>query len=177
VWIFFIFWSSKIHISPIDVVSFLSPPRYRLTSGRRRHADAPCHASFPWSQDELTAFASSSGNVSPRTTVASHTPRTARLPPSTDIKISSQPSHSLHHSTTSSFCLLPSQTTTPLELHPPPSFFFHCYSMFIIPSHNDTYSDELADPLSLSEQLINMWIHVKNILKSHIITQAYQLVY
>jgi hypothetical protein len=26
----------------------------------------------------------------------------------------------------------------------------------IIPPHNDTHNDELADPLSLSEQLINM---------------------
>jgi hypothetical protein len=33
-------------------------------------------------------------------------------------------SHLLHHSTASPFCLLPSQSTTPSELHLPPSFPF-----------------------------------------------------
>jgi hypothetical protein len=28
--------------------------------------------------------------------------------------------------------------------------------MLIVPPHNDTYSDELADSLSLTEQLIDM---------------------
>jgi hypothetical protein len=32
--------------------------------------------------------------------------------------------------------------------------------MLIVPPHNDTHGDELADSLSLSEQLISMWIHV-----------------
>jgi hypothetical protein len=33
------------------------------TSGRRRHATAPCHTSFPWSQDELANSAPSSNNA------------------------------------------------------------------------------------------------------------------
>jgi hypothetical protein len=45
------------------VVYSLSAPRYRLSSGRCRHAAASCHASFPLSQDELTVSASSSGNA------------------------------------------------------------------------------------------------------------------
>jgi hypothetical protein len=47
-----------------DIVSSLSPLRSRLSSGRRRHAAAPCRASFSWSQDKLNAFASSSDNTS-----------------------------------------------------------------------------------------------------------------
>jgi hypothetical protein len=35
----------------------------RLSSGRHYHAAAPCHPSFPWSQDELIASDSSSGNA------------------------------------------------------------------------------------------------------------------
>jgi hypothetical protein len=57
-----------------------------------------------------------------RTTATGYPPRTARLPPSTVIKRSSQPCHSLHHSTVSPFYLLPSPSTTPSELHMPPSF-------------------------------------------------------
>jgi hypothetical protein len=40
-----------------------SPPWCRLSSDQRHHAITPCHASFPLSQDELTASASSSGNT------------------------------------------------------------------------------------------------------------------
>jgi hypothetical protein len=60
---FFIFWPSKIRVSPTVVVSFLSPPRCHLSSDRHRHAGAPCHASFPLSKDELATSASSSGNA------------------------------------------------------------------------------------------------------------------
>jgi hypothetical protein len=59
------FRPSKIHISPTDVVSFLSPPRCHLFSNRRHHAAVSCHTSFLWSQDELIASASSSTNTSP----------------------------------------------------------------------------------------------------------------
>jgi hypothetical protein len=59
VWIFFIFWSSKICVSPTSDVSSLSPPRCHLSSGRCRHTTMPCHAFFPLSQDELAANASS----------------------------------------------------------------------------------------------------------------------
>jgi hypothetical protein len=53
----------KIHVSPTDIVSSLSPPWYCLSSGRRRHTVTPCHASFPLSQDELAISTSSSSNV------------------------------------------------------------------------------------------------------------------
>jgi hypothetical protein len=62
-WIFFIFWPGKIHISPTDVVSFLSPPRCHLSSDRRRHTAAPCHASFSLSQDKFVISTSSFGNT------------------------------------------------------------------------------------------------------------------
>jgi hypothetical protein len=57
------FRPSKIHVRPTGIVSSLSPPRCHLSSGRRRHASAPCHASFPLSQDDLVASVSSSGNA------------------------------------------------------------------------------------------------------------------
>jgi hypothetical protein len=62
-WIFFIFQRSKIHVNPTDIVSPLSPPRYHISSGRRRYAASPCHAYFPLSQDELTPSASSFNNA------------------------------------------------------------------------------------------------------------------
>jgi hypothetical protein len=49
--IFFIFWHSKIRVSPTDIVFSLFPPWCRLSSGRRRHSTASCHTFFPWSQD------------------------------------------------------------------------------------------------------------------------------
>jgi hypothetical protein len=57
------FWPNKIHVNPTGVVSSLFPPRCRLSSGGRRHTVVSCHASFPLSQDELAASASSSGNA------------------------------------------------------------------------------------------------------------------
>jgi hypothetical protein len=63
-WIFFIFQISKIHVSPTDIISSPFCPRCQLSCGRRCHATAPCHAFFPWSQNELIAFTSSSGNAS-----------------------------------------------------------------------------------------------------------------
>jgi hypothetical protein len=110
---FFIFWPSKICVSPTGVVSSIFPFQCRLSSGQRRLTTAPYHASFPWSQDELTASASYSGNASSHrlpsraetealicTSATGHPPWTARLPPVTAIKKSSQPwslSPSLHH--------------------------------------------------------------------------------
>jgi hypothetical protein len=63
-WIFFIFWLSKIRVSPTDIVSSLSPPRCNLSFSQHHHATVPCHTSFPWSQDDLIASASSSINAS-----------------------------------------------------------------------------------------------------------------
>jgi hypothetical protein len=42
VWIFFIFWPSKIRVSPTGIISSLFPPRCRFSFGRRRHATTPC---------------------------------------------------------------------------------------------------------------------------------------
>jgi hypothetical protein len=58
------FLLSKIRISSTDVVFSISPSRCRLSFGRCHHVVTPCHAYFPWSQDELVAYASSFGNVS-----------------------------------------------------------------------------------------------------------------
>jgi hypothetical protein len=60
---FLYFWPNKIRVSPTDVVSFLSLPRCHLSSDRHHHATALCHTSFPWSQDEFTASASSFDNA------------------------------------------------------------------------------------------------------------------
>jgi hypothetical protein len=57
------FLASKIRVSPTGIVSSLSPPRCRLFSGQRRHTATPCHASFPLSQVEPVASASSSDNA------------------------------------------------------------------------------------------------------------------
>jgi hypothetical protein len=58
------FWSNKICVSPTSIVSSLSPSWCRLSSDRRHHVTVTYHASFPWSQDELTASVSSFDNVS-----------------------------------------------------------------------------------------------------------------
>jgi hypothetical protein len=54
---------SKFCVNPTDVVSSLSTPRCRFSPGQRCHAAVLCHSSFPWSQDELAASTSSSGNA------------------------------------------------------------------------------------------------------------------
>jgi hypothetical protein len=64
VWIFFIFQPNKICVSPTDVVSSISPPQCRLSSGQRHHATVPYHTSFPLRQDELDASTSSFDNAS-----------------------------------------------------------------------------------------------------------------
>jgi hypothetical protein len=55
---------------------------------------------------------------------------------------------------------------------------FHRRPTSIVPPHNDTHIDKLADPLSLFEQLIGMWIHV-NIRYFEILQHraTYELVY
>jgi hypothetical protein len=64
VWIFFIFRPSKIHVSPSSIVSFHSPPQWRLSSDWHHHSTMSYHASFSWRQDELAASVLSSGNAS-----------------------------------------------------------------------------------------------------------------
>jgi hypothetical protein len=90
VWIFFIFWPSKIRISPTSVVvSSFFPPRCRLSFDRCRHAAALCHTSFSWSQDDLAGSASSSDNASSyrppsRAETEALNPHNPRRPPSPD---------------------------------------------------------------------------------------------
>jgi hypothetical protein len=62
-WIFFIFWHSKFHVSSTGVVSSLFPLQWRLSYGRHHHAAALCHASFSLSQDELIASVSFFNNA------------------------------------------------------------------------------------------------------------------
>jgi hypothetical protein len=57
-------WSNKIRVSPTSIVSSLSPSWCRLSSDRRHYVTVTYHTSFPWSQDELTASASSFDNAS-----------------------------------------------------------------------------------------------------------------
>jgi hypothetical protein len=96
-----------------------------------------------------------------RTTTTGHPPQTARLPPSTAIKRSSQP-WQLSTPLYRIFILPPPQPehhtigAPPIVVAP-----FHYSPTSIVPPHNDTHSDELADPLSLPKQHIGMWIHVK----------------
>jgi hypothetical protein len=56
-WIFFIFRSSKIHVSPTGIVSSLFRPRCHLSSGWW------CHTSFSLSQDEFVVSVLSFGNI------------------------------------------------------------------------------------------------------------------
>jgi hypothetical protein len=133
VWIFFIFWPSKICVSPIDVISFLFCP-----SGRRHHAVVLCHTSFPYSQNKLVTSSSFSDNalsrcISPWVKIKTLNPHHHCRPSYLD-----RPTPTLHCykkftptmptlSTTQSlslFFILPNQSTTSLELHPPPSFSF-----------------------------------------------------
>jgi hypothetical protein len=135
----FIFLSSKIHVSPTGIVSSLFPPQCHLSSGQHRHAATSCHVSFPLSQDVLATFASSSGNTLPCClpsrvkTEALNQHHCRRL---------SSPNHSTptlncYKKIISTLVTLPitqprlyfaSQITTPLELHPPPSFNFTAVS-------------------------------------------------
>jgi hypothetical protein len=98
---FFIFWPSKLHVSLTDSISSLFSLRYRLSSGRHRHAVVLCHASFLLSQDEITGSTLSFGNV-----------LSCCLPSQAKIKI-----FNLHHHR------LPSPD------HPTP--ILHCYKKFI----------------------------------------------
>jgi hypothetical protein len=132
------FLSGKIYVSLTDIISSFSPPRFHLSSGQCCHTAMSCHASFSWSQDELATSASFSDNASsrhlfPRAKTKALNPHHHRWPSSPDRltltlhyykKGHLNLAHSLDHSTTSPFYLLPSQSTTLSELHPPSSFPF-----------------------------------------------------
>jgi hypothetical protein len=134
--IFFIFWSSKICISPTRVVYSFFPFRCHLSSDRCSHAVTTCLTSFTLSQDELAAFTSFSGNAlfrrfssrAKNEALNLHHHRmlssSDRLTPTLHYykKDHLNLVYSLHHSTVSLFCFLHRQSTIPSELHPSPSF-------------------------------------------------------
>jgi hypothetical protein len=94
-------------------------------------------------------------------TIAGDPPYIARLPPSTAIKRPSQPwplSPPLNHVSVLAPPWPKHHTIRAPHVAVVP---FHCHTMPIVPLHNETHNDELADPLSIHEQLIGMWIHVK----------------
>jgi hypothetical protein len=88
---------------PTHTLHYYETPQCCLSSSRRHHTTGPCHAYFPWSQDELTISASSSVNISSR-----------RLPSQTEIEALNP-----HH------CCRP-----PSPDHPTPTF--HCYKNIIL---------------------------------------------
>jgi hypothetical protein len=171
--IFFIFCPRKICISPTGIISSLSPPRCHLSSGRHHHAAAPCHASFPWSQDEVTASTSSSikalshrllSRAETKILNLQHHRRIpssdSPIPPSTTIKRSSQP-WSLSLPNRISILPLPWPEYYTIRAPSVAVIPFHRSRMPIVHPHNDTHGDELADPFSLPKQLVGMWIHIK----------------
>jgi hypothetical protein len=164
-------------INHVYFLYFLPFASVQLTSPLADIATPPRHVMLPFHRVKISSLPSVhllaklrpvASPLKPKmkhwicTTTAGHPPRTAQLPPSTAIKGHLKLGHSPHHLTMSSFCLLPSQSTTSSELHLPPSLSFTVVPhMFIVPSYNDTHGDELAEPLSLPEQLIDIWIHIK----------------
>jgi hypothetical protein len=96
-----------------------------------------------------------------RTPATSYPPWTAWLPPSTAIKRSPQP-----------WSLSPPLNCVSILSPPWPEHHtieaslvvvvpFHHHPTHMIPPYNETHDDELTDPLSLFEQFIDIWIHVK----------------
>jgi hypothetical protein len=158
-WIFFIFWSCKIRISPTSIASSLSPPRCCLSPDQRHHTVVSCQASFLLSQDELAV---SSGNALCR-----------RLPSQAETEVLNSHHHrrlpSPNHQTLILHCYkkiistLVTLPTTQSRLRFAPSLagaLCHrsstrrCRSLsplshIIVHPHNDIYGDKLANPLLL----------------------------
>jgi hypothetical protein len=153
----------KIHVSPNDIVSSLFPSIAPPTTDVA-HVAASCHTSLPMNQDELADFASFSSNASSRRLPSQAQTETLNLhhrhrPPSPN-----RLTHTLYcyKKTISALATLP---TTQLRLHFVSSLarapchqsfttiviLFHRRLTFIVPPHNDTHSDELADPHLFSE--------------------------
>jgi hypothetical protein len=143
---FFIFWPSKIHVTPTGIIFSLFPPQCFLSSGRHHHTIASCRTSFPLSQDGFAVFASSFSNVS------SH-----RLPSRAKTK-----ALNMHHHNRS-----PSSDRRTPTLHyykkhhviggPPATIvlFHRCPTPIVLP-YNDIHVDELANPFSFSELFVDM---------------------
>jgi hypothetical protein len=190
VWIFFIFWRSKIHVRPTRVASSLSPPgaisppadivmpprRVTLHSHWAKMSTlTPLHLPamirpITSPLDPKSKYWIHAPNVghppllrpvaSPlksklkywiHTPTAGHPPQTAYLPPSTAIKKSSQPWSMFPPLDRVS--ILPPRYPEHHDIRASPATVipFHRYPTPIIPSHNNTHGDELADTLSLSE--------------------------
>jgi hypothetical protein len=139
--IFFIFWTSKIRVRPTGVVSSISPPRCRISFGRRRYAAASCHTSFSLRQDELAVFASFFDNASSR-----------RLP--SRIEIEALNKHHCHRST-SSDCPTPTLyyykkiISTLITFSTTKSRFYFTSSLPRSPRHqNSTHRCRSQSPLS-----------------------------
>jgi hypothetical protein len=158
VWIFFIFRSNKIRVSPTIIVSSLSPPRCCLSSDQHRYAATSCHTSFSLSKNELTASALSFGNALSRRFPSRYETEALNL--------------YYHHRLLSSDCLTPTLywykkiilTLITLSTTQPCHHFTSRCITYIISPHNDTHDDKLDDsPLLL--KFINTRIHVKKYFK------------
>jgi hypothetical protein len=126
-----------------------------------------CHASFPWSEDEIAAFTSFFDNASfhrlpSRVEIEVLNSHYRRRLPSPD-----RPTPTLHCykriiSTLTTFPTTLSRLYFASSLTRAPhhwSSIRHCRSLssrltHIASPHNDTHDDKLAKPLSLTEQLI-----------------------
>jgi hypothetical protein len=148
-------------MSPADIISSLSPPWCRLSSDRRLHVDAPCHASFLWSQDERATSTSSSSKASSHRLLSRAETKALNLyhrqwPPSPDhptptlhcykkviSTLSTLPTTQSHLYFVSSLAIAPRHRKSTHRCHS-----CRCHPMLIIPPHNDIHGNELADPLS-----------------------------
>jgi hypothetical protein len=151
------------------IVPSLSPLRCRLSSGRRRHVAASCHACFPLSQDELVASSSSFVNGSSyhllsQVKTESLNPHRRRRPPSsysstliihgyknvisTLLTLSITQSHLYCASSLAEHHVIGAPPVTVISFHRRPTP--------IIYPHNDIHGDKLTNHLLFSEQLINM---------------------
>jgi hypothetical protein len=134
-WIFFLFQPNKICVSPTDVVSSLFPLRCRLSSDR-------CHCTvsrfFPiepiWTRYihfilqqcfiSLRLLSSRNWRIEFAPPQQATLSRPSDSHPQLIQKDHLNHGHYSHHSITSLFFLLTSQSTTSSELHPPSSFPF-----------------------------------------------------
>jgi hypothetical protein len=141
------------------VVCSLSPPRCHLSSDLHHHVAPPCHTYFPWSQEKLAVSASSSVNASScrflsRAETKILNPHHPRQPPS---PYHTTPTLHWYKNDISTLVTLPTTQSrlyfgftltralchrSSTHRHVP----FHCRHTPILPPHNDTHGDELADP-------------------------------
>jgi hypothetical protein len=138
VWIFFLFWPSKIQGQSnwCRLLPFPSPvpPVLRPTLSCRRVVSHVISIKSKWARCLYfifqQRFVPSSSLSSQNWSIESAPPPQANLSGPSDShpllleKDHLNHVHSLHHSTASLFCLFPNQSTTPSKLHPLLSFYF-----------------------------------------------------